>query len=68
MSVAVTQSCRTGLCSKSSALGLPASVEKAILVPAASLRWSETQSASCSLARVMSTSFLRSNVPRQSEE
>ena len=33
ISVAVTQSWRTGLCSKSSALGLAASVEKAILEP-----------------------------------
>ena len=33
MSVAVTQSCSTGLFSKSSALGLSASVENAILAP-----------------------------------
>ena len=34
MSVAVTQSCRTGLCSKSSALGRSARVENAMRVPA----------------------------------
>ncbi len=42
MSVAVTQSCSTGLCSKSSALGRSAKVEKAIRVPVGEKKLSNT--------------------------